>query len=85
MLIRNDYPRRIALGASALAALVTVAAVIAIAEGKPRAGLLATSPVLLCCAVLAVVGWRRERSWMTFTACAGIVAAAFGGSWLFAS
>ncbi|MCF3142358.1 hypothetical protein [Streptomyces platensis] len=84
MLIRNDYPRRIALGTSGLALLVTVAAVIGVAKGAPRVELLATDLVLLCCAVLAVVGWRKERAWMTFTACAGLLVAVFGGGWLFA-
>lgn len=84
MLIRNDYPRRIALGTSGLALLVTVAAVIGVAKGALRVELLVTDLVLVCCAVLAVVGWRKEKAWMTFTACVGLLVAAFGGGWLFA-
>ncbi|MGA5564687.1 hypothetical protein ACPCUV_26450 [Streptomyces platensis] len=84
MLIRNDYPRRIALGISALALLVTVATVIGIAKGAARVELIVTDLVLVCCAVLAVLGWRKERGWMTFTACAVLLVAVFGGGWLFA-
>ncbi|MFC9229078.1 hypothetical protein ACFTZI_08975 [Streptomyces decoyicus] len=85
MPIRDDYPRRIALGTTALAVLVTVSTVIGIAKGRAPAWLFVLSPVLICCAVLAVVGWRRARAWMTFAACLGVISAVFGGSWLFAS
>ncbi|WP_435603366.1 hypothetical protein [Streptomyces sp. bgisy130] len=84
MLIRNDYPRRIALGTSGMALLVTVATVIGIAKGAARVELLVTDLVLVCCAVLAVVGWRKERAWMTLTAGATLLVAVFGGGWLFA-
>ncbi|MGW3010631.1 hypothetical protein ACWC9R_17625 [Streptomyces sp. NPDC001219] len=84
MLIRDDYPRRIALGISGLALFVTVPAVIGIVKGGAPALVFVLSPVLLCCAVLAVVGWRRARPWMTLTAGMGVLAAVFGGSWLFA-
>ncbi|MGW9428653.1 hypothetical protein ACWHA1_11900 [Streptomyces decoyicus] len=85
MLTRDDYPRSIALGTTALAVLVTVSTTIGIAKGRVPAWLFVLSPVLICCAVLAVVGWRRARAWMTFTACVGVITVVFGGSWLFAS
>ncbi|MFG2096492.1 hypothetical protein [Streptomyces sp. NPDC048612] len=84
MLIRDDYPRRIALGTTALALLVTVPAVVGIVRGGVPALAFVLSPVLICCAALAMVGWRRARPWMTLTASIGVLAAVFGGSWLFA-
>ncbi|MEJ8652975.1 hypothetical protein WKI65_34130 [Streptomyces sp. MS1.AVA.3] len=63
---------------------MTAATVISIAKGAPRTELIVMNLVLVCCSVFAVLGWRKEKAWMTFTACAGLLVAVFGGGWLFA-
>ncbi|KOG40484.1 hypothetical protein [Streptomyces decoyicus] len=80
----NHYPRHIALGISALALFLTVAALISAGRGDLRPGPVVVDLVLLCSAVFAVLGWRREKAWMTFAACCGLLLTAFGGSLLFA-
>lgn len=72
----NELPKRIALLAGALGLFVGIVVIAKIIVDGPDVKTVLAAVPYLGCAILAILGWRKEKGWMTLASAIWLVGTA---------